>query len=106
LFKLIELGQVLGHNVQVDAFGGVLVNELGQGLSHIVHANVFNSVLGNELGQVTINSIKFNCKHPDNYRDHSHTLVRSLSKEAKSQTKACKRVCLPECTVDRNSVSN
>ena len=51
LFKLFELGQLLGHNVQVNAFNGVLGNELGQEHRHRVQDNVFNGVLGNELGQ-------------------------------------------------------
>ena len=31
LYKLLELGQLPGHHVQVYAIGGVLANELGQG---------------------------------------------------------------------------
>jgi hypothetical protein len=59
LFKRFELGQVLGHNVQVNAFDGVLSDELGQVLGHNVQVNVFDEGLGCELGQETTNSIKF-----------------------------------------------
>jgi hypothetical protein len=58
LFKLFELGQIPGHNVQVNAFNGVLSDEPGQVPGHNVQVNVFDKVLGGEPGQKTTNSIK------------------------------------------------
>ena len=83
LFNLFELGQLLGHNVQVNAFDGIIGNELGQGLRQSVQANALNGVLGEELGQLKVGSIKYNlqaqCQSPTSQRSNQ-SFVKELAK--------------------------
>lgn len=52
LFKLIRLGQLLGHSVRVKAFNGDFDNILGQILGHSVQANTSYKIIDRKLGHI------------------------------------------------------